>query len=237
MSNRRNFLKAGLAGAFVGVTGRLSAQPSAEPRPATAPARLGPDGRYQLQYLNADDMRIVSAAVDRFIPGDDLSPPASELGVPEYIDRQLAGPYGAASRWYMQGPFYEGLPTQGYQTRRTPAELIRDGVRALDRYARQSAAQGPATGFASLTPADQDDMLSALEAGDIVLEGIDGQLFFGHLLELAKEGFLADPMYGGNQDMAGWKMIGFPGARANYYEWPEKTDQPYPFPPVSIKGT
>jgi gluconate 2-dehydrogenase gamma chain len=29
------------------------------------------------------------------------------------------------------------------------------------------------------------------------------------------EGMFADPIYGGNKDKAGWKMIGFPGVMAN----------------------
>jgi gluconate 2-dehydrogenase gamma chain len=30
-----------------------------------------------------------------------------------------------------------------------------------------------------------------------------------------KEGFFADPIYGGNRDMVAWRMIGYPGARYN----------------------
>ncbi len=30
------------------------------------------------------------------------------------------------------------------------------------------------------------------------------------------EGFFADPIYGGNRDMVGWKLVGFPGARYDY---------------------
>ena len=45
----------------------------------------------------------VTAAVARLIPADDLGPGAVEAGVPTFIDRQLAGPYGRGERWYMQG--------------------------------------------------------------------------------------------------------------------------------------
>ncbi|HEX5768817.1 MAG TPA: gluconate 2-dehydrogenase subunit 3 family protein, partial [Burkholderiales bacterium] len=41
--------------------------------------------------------------------------------------------------------------------------------------------------------------------------------FFELLLALTMEGYLGDPVYGGNRGMAVWKMIGFPGAYANYY--------------------
>src|SRR5262249_53638075 len=50
------------------------------------------------------------------------------------------------------------------------------------------------------------------------------------------EGFFADPVYGGNRDMAGWKMIGYPGARYDYRDWVERHNERYPLPPVSIGG-
>ena len=50
------------------------------------------------------------------------------------------------------------------------------------------------------------------------------------------EGFFADPIYGGNRDMAGWKMIGFPGARYDYRDWVSRHNERYPYPPVSIQG-
>jgi gluconate 2-dehydrogenase gamma chain len=60
--------------------------------------------------------------------------------------------------------------------------------------------------------------------------------FFALLLENTMEGFFADPIYGGNRDMAGWKLIGFPGARYDYRDWVERHNEPYPLPPVSIMG-
>jgi gluconate 2-dehydrogenase gamma chain len=36
--------------------------------------------------------------------------------------------------------------------------------------------------------------------------------------------------------MAGWKLIGFPGARYDYRDHVTKHNQPYPLPPVSILG-
>lgn len=49
------------------------------------------------------------------------------------------------------------------------------------------------------------------------------------------EGYFGDPMYGGNKDMAAWKMIGYPGVRADYLEWVGEA-KPYPYGPVSIYG-
>jgi len=50
------------------------------------------------------------------------------------------------------------------------------------------------------------------------------------------EGMFADPVYGGNRNMAGWKMIGYPGARYDYRDWVERHNERYPLPPVSIGG-
>jgi gluconate 2-dehydrogenase gamma chain len=75
-----------------------------------------------------------------------------------------------------------------------------------------------------------------MEKGPIQLEGANAKGFFEMLLSNTREGFFADPVYGGNRDMVGWKMIGFPGARYDYRDWVEKHNQPYPLPPVAIGG-
>lgn len=228
--DRRKFLKG--SAAVAAATGAATLARGAAPTPLAAPSKIGPGGDYQWQVLNADDAAILAAAADRIIPEDELSPAASALGIPEFIDRQLAGPFGSGARWYMQGPFSSGVPSQGYQSRRPPAELMRDGLRALDRRAQQDHGKR----FAQLATDQQDDLLTGVDDGVRSLDGIDGVVFFNLLLRMSKEGFLSDPMYGGNRDMAGWTMLGFPGARGNFYTWPERSDQPYPYPPVSIQG-
>ncbi len=60
--------------------------------------------------------------------------------------------------------------------------------------------------------------------------------FFTLLLQNTKEGYFADPMYGGNHGMQAWSYIGFPGARGSYKEWVERYNVRYPLGPVSIKG-
>jgi len=35
-------------------------------------------------------------------------------------------------------------------------------------------------------------------------------------LQHTVEGFFSDPIYGGNKNKIAWKMIGFPGAYADY---------------------
>jgi gluconate 2-dehydrogenase gamma chain len=60
-------------------------------------------------------------------------------------------------------------------------------------------------------------------------------MFFNNLLEISMEGFFADPIYGGNRDMAAWKMVGYPGLPANYREDIKKYfGKKYDKPPQSI---
>ena len=51
-----------------------------------------------------------------------------------------------------------------------------------------------------------------------------------------QEGYLADPIHGGNKNMGSWKMIGFPGTRADFIDWVEKYGARYPLSPVGIAG-
>jgi hypothetical protein len=50
----------------------------------------------------------------------------------------------------------------------------------------------------------------------------------------AVEGFFADPLYGGNRNKVGWKLVGFPGAAAVYLPFIENHNVPYKVNPQSI---
>ena len=111
---------------------------------------------------------------------------------------------------------------------------IRDGaLAALDRAC--TSKYGGKT-LAEMTPEEQDAALKDLEDGELKLEGVDGKSFFEQAVKDIQMGFFADPIYGGNVDMVGWKMIGFPGARYNYLDWINRHNEKFPLPPVSIAG-
>jgi len=78
-------------------------------------------------------------------------------------------------------------------------------------------------------------VLRQLKANKIPFKA-EARDFFALLLQNTKEGFFADPMYGGNYKMAGWKHVGFPGARGAFREWAHDKGEPYPLGPVSISG-
>jgi gluconate 2-dehydrogenase gamma chain len=176
----------------------------------------------------------IEAAVGRLIPHDEIGPGAVEAGVPFFLDRQLAGKFGRGDHYYLTGPWAKGTPEQGYQSRFSPAQLYRAAIVEIDWYV---GAHFDATTFSQLAPTDQDAVLKGLDRGEIQLEGsVDGKTFFGMLLQNTKEGYFSDPIYGGNKNMAAWKMIGFPGAHYDYKEWVSRHGERVPFPQVGFKG-
>ena len=184
-------------------------------------------------YFTAQEAAAVEALVDRLIPPDPQTPGGKDAGCAVFIDRQLAGPYGSAEGLYMSGPFADGTPQQGDQSPLTPAGRYRQALAALDKYCRATYA---GKSFAQLPDNDKDKLLSGLDQGQVQLEGTSGRAFFELLLQNTREGFFADPVYGGNRNMVGWKMIGYPGAHYDYRDWVERHNQRYPLPPIGISG-
>jgi len=217
-----------LAGGALGETIQRypNAQPERNDRPPAADPLMG------YLFFTAAEAAFIEAAVARLIPNDDLGAGAYEAGVAVFIDRQLAGPYGQGDHFYLKGPFPHAEPTQGWQMRK-PADVYRDAVAEIDRY----AADAHGAAFATLAVEKQDEVLKALESGGAKLRGaVESKAFFTLLLQNAQEGFFADPLYGGNRGMAGWKLIGFPGARYNNRFFVTHHGERYPLPPVSLSG-
>jgi len=244
---RRRFLLGGAAVGIGGVAavtaavlhdGELGAPPQtyrgAVPwQEGTADAPPGASGT-GYTFFAPQEARFIEAAVARLIPNDEVGPGAVEAGVPFFLDRQLAGRFGQGDHYYLAGPWPKGTPQQGYQSRFTPAQLYRAAIAAIDKYV---GAHFNGASFSALQPQDQDGVLKGLEAGDVVLDdGVDAKTFFQMLLQNTREGYFSDPIYGGNKDMAAWKMIGFPGAHYDYKEWVTRHGERVPLEPVSFLG-
>jgi gluconate 2-dehydrogenase gamma chain len=188
---------------------------------------------YVPMFFNAVEWSFINAAISRLIPNDGPGPGGLETGVPEFIDRQMELPYGHGAYFYLQGPFRPDAPaTLGYQLRYTPRELYRSGIAAANDACRTAAGKA----FAELSPDEQDRFLASLEKNQVQLSGPPAAAFFAQLLENTREGYFADPLYGGNRGMAAWKWIGFPGARADFTDWIDQAGQKYPYGPVAISG-
>jgi gluconate 2-dehydrogenase gamma chain len=204
-----------------------------EPRVAAAPEPALSGLAAPAPFFSSEERDFVDAAAARLIPTDDLGPGANDASVTTFIDRQLAGSFGQATTWYMQGPWADGAPEQGYQSRLTPAQLYRVAINAVNASCRQTF---NGKRFAELSTDDQDKVLTGLEKGEIKFDGAQGKTFFDLLLQNTVEGFFSDPIYGGNRDMVGWKLIGFPGARYDYRDYVSKHGEKFPLPPVGLKG-
>jgi gluconate 2-dehydrogenase gamma chain len=209
---RRSFVTAGAASVASATALLTTPSPAAAAGPP-AIAQSPSDAAPVYLFFNADEARFIEAACERLIPADELGPGALAAAVPNYLDKQLGGAWGAGERLYRSGPWASGTDTQGYQLPFTPAELFHTSLRAIlrDLDARRTA-------FHEMTADNQDTYLKSLEDGAHDLDGVPSAVFFDALLKMTVEGFFSDPVYGGNRDMVAWRMIGFPGAYADYFE-------------------
>jgi len=182
---------------------------------AQASAGHNPQGSAHPPYLffNASEAAFIDAACERLIPETDDGVGALAAGVPNYLDKQLSGAWGAGERLYRSGPWASGSGSQGYQLPFTPAELFHNALQGIFQNLDELG-----TPFLKMSAEAQDTFLKSLEVGGADLNGVPSAVFFDMLLKMTIEGFFADPVYGGNRDMAAWRMIGFPGAYADYYD-------------------
>ena len=181
-------------------------------------------------YLTEPEIRFLDAAVERLIPTDDLGPGGKDAGVTCYIDQQLRSAWGTHGRNYRSGPWPEGTPEQGFQSRLTPQEIYRFGIQEVNAVCR-ARYEKP---FDQLPPPKQDEVLQALEKGEVDLPSMPSKLFFDLLWRNTEEGFFADPLYGGNRGKVGWKLVGFPGVPSGAYRDHLDNPEPYRAEPVSI---
>ncbi len=208
---RRRFLVGAGTAVAAGLTPPAQAQTS---QPVSAAATTPAPDHEPLLTLTPTEHAFMVAAADTLIPGDELSPSGGQCGVATFIDRQLAGAYGNGARLYRDGPFPKAKPELGYQLALTPREFFRAGIEAANEWTRKTYGKE----FDRLSEKDREAAMKVMEQGKAPFPGFTSTMFFNALLQIAMEGFFADPMYGGNRNMAGWKMVGYPGLPATYRE-------------------
>ena len=108
-------------------------------------------------------------------------------------------------------------------------DFYRRGLAALDAYCRQTHKEP----FHRLPAARQDEVIAALEEGKAAgFTWPSQQVFFNTLRTHTMEGMFADPIYGGNKDFAGWRLIGFPGAQPEFTGADMASTQPFTRLPI-----
>ena len=137
--------------------------------------------------LTAAELATLAAVLAQLMPGDYLGPGAVEAGVPTYIDRALAGSYNLL-------PVYRGL---------LPLFDKAAASKGVDRPLRRCRRASRSPCSARSRPARRP----ARPASEAASAAADFQLLLAHM----REGMFADPMYGGNRQLAGWKLLGYPG--------------------------
>ena len=180
-------------------------------------------------FLDEHQRRAIEAAMARIIPSDG-GPGAREAGAIDFLDRYLSGldhVYAKADGSgfvELRGKLRDAWEERLEGIRRQYAE----GVEELDRRSRERYGSD----FHGLDPAQQDEVLAALESpqaderltdekareafapsprGMQQAQTEQGLDFFGLLVLHTRQGFYADPIYGGNRDRVGWEWIGFDG--------------------------
>jgi gluconate 2-dehydrogenase gamma chain len=224
---RRDFLKGAVVGgaAAATTTGLDLATPAQAQSAGAAPAA-------GYSFLNLDEAAFVEALVDHMVPADDLTPKGTDMGINIYIDRALAGAWGKGDRLYNQGPWKPGVPSQGYQLPLTPAELYRAGIEASNAFCRKTYGRS----FDRLDEKQREEVLVGLSSGKVDFDsGLPARVFWTTVYQTVMEGMFSDPIYGGNRDKAGWKLINFPGViEVNRENVAKYLDKPFPTNPLSI---
>jgi len=211
----------------------------ATPGPATNTTDGSSAGSTASSFFTTDEAATVDALVSRIMPGDANDPGAHEARVVDYIDRQLHGAnLGYDLKTYTQGPFlvtsdqqtpveqtsatdiYRSISVDttlvsryGYQSTMTPQQAYRRGIVYVNAYAQSKFQKN----FVDLSTDQQDGIIGDMAGGKST--GFNGPTdvgFFAQLRNDTIEGMFSDPMYGGNQNFAGWNLIRYPGAQ-HYY--------------------
>jgi gluconate 2-dehydrogenase gamma chain len=187
--SRRDFLKnAGLivGGAAVSSVAFLNACNSSN---TTTAATTSTGASDIFLFFSPPETATIKAAFGRLFPGSAADPGAIEAKAYIYLDRALMGAYAGLQETY------------------------RNGLAAMDAY---SQGQFKAN-FVNLTATQMDSVLTDMQSGKAAgFTFPAAAAFFGLLMKHVGEGMFCDPVYGGNYNLVGWKLLGYPGSQTGY---------------------
>lgn len=184
---------------------------------------VDPDSTEPL-FFTPHEWDTVEAISARIIPTDH-EPGAREARVVVFIDRYLSGiNYVYASADGSGFLRIDGKYAHAWRARIADLQTTyRDGIAALDTLAEEAFGKR----FIELDETQQDIALETLSGrpkpGPVTLgttepahtftqfTNDDGLGFFDAICLHVKQGFYADPVYGGNKNRLAWKIIGFDG--------------------------
>ncbi len=153
--------------------------------PAEVEERVVLIEREALEALTAQEIATLDAICARLIPTDANGRGASEARVSRYIDRALNGGLSWEKQAYV------------------------NGLSQLDAYSQRTYGAS----FAGLSTAQQDAVLTNLQANTASGFTPDSRTFFNLVREDALQGMFCDPFHGGNANFVGWDLLGYPGVK------------------------
>jgi gluconate 2-dehydrogenase gamma chain len=183
------------------------------------------DGGVEGKFFDVRQRATIEAAMARIIPTDD-QPGAKEAGTMEFLDRYLSGLDFIYAK--PDGSGFEKLEGKRADAWKQRIEMLRarylEGIKGMDSRSRSRFG----VEFVRLTTEQQDQILGGMEhpaiqsetamegpnAAEPALQQTSAEMdleFFSLLALHTRQGFYADPIYGGNKNRVGWKLIGFEG--------------------------
>lgn len=176
-------------------------------------------GDARMFFDRYEDYQTLEAASELIYPKDDLGPGAIELGVPIFIDKQLAMIWGINGDDYRQGPFPKNNEFSGLDkvihSKNNRQSIFLDGLRTLQSESQERYDMK----FYEISESEQSNIMDDFMEGKVEMKTVDSDGFFSLLKQSVMEGAYSDPLYGGNIDMAGWKMRNYPGPQMSYGNW------------------
>jgi hypothetical protein len=166
-----------------------------------------------LRYLTEHEHDVVRQLADRLLPAHDDFPGAGTAGAADYVDRILGAFATDPPAIWAGGPYsgrHGGAP--GFDDHLELSRLEELAWRTRIEGSRGLAERewnGPVRGWQEV----YREGIAALDAGpdpnglDLDAQPELKQLLFEH----ACEATYGAPEYGGNRDLAGWRMIGYAG--------------------------
>lgn len=195
---------------------------------------------------------MVEALTARIMPGTADDPGARQAGVVHYIDFILSTNSGLHEPTYTLGPYaavYEGdsppepdddetiwvhasqISRYGFQAAIAPVGVYQIGLEAIHTYAMENYGSR----VTELSEDQLDEIIWGLLDDEIPgFEEFPPSSFFHTLRRHTAEGMFCDPAYGGNQNLVGWDLVGFPGAQRAYSP-EEMHSQDPPRPPQALR--
>jgi gluconate 2-dehydrogenase gamma chain len=194
---------------------------------------ISPRDSNEKLFFTEHEWDTIEAATGRIIPTDH-DPGALEADVVRFLDRFLSGTqfiYATArGDGFLQ---LSGKAAEAWETRMQHRQRVyREGIAALDELSTTRFRHH----FAELSAEEQDEVLvetsgrakpahvSFHTVGTETGEGgpppsnqpvnDQGMGFFDMLVTHTRQGFYADPVYGGNKDQIGWRVVGYDGPKS-----------------------